>query len=59
MFLVPESPRWLAKKGRPEKVAESARQDWRTCYAERSVNEIEATLVNEIDKVDLRELLHA
>ena len=57
MFLVPESPRWLAKKGRSLKALRVLARIGGAAYAERSVKEIEATLVNEIDKVDLRELL--
>jgi SP family sugar porter-like MFS transporter len=57
MFFVPESPRWLVKRGRPEKALKVLARIGETAYAERSVRDIEATLVNEIDKVDLRELL--
>ncbi len=57
MFLVPESPRWLAKKGRSSRALRVLSRIGGAAYAERSVKEIEATLVNEIDKVDLRELL--
>lgn len=57
MFLVPESPRWLAKKGRSPRALRVLARIGGAAYAERSVKEIEATLVNEIDKVDLRELL--
>ena len=57
MFFVPESPRWLAKKGRSERARKVLDRIGGTAYAERSIRDIEATLVNEIDKVDLRELL--
>ncbi len=57
MFFVPESPRWLAKKGRSEKSLKVLGKIGGAAYAARSVKDIEATLVNEIDKVDLRELL--
>ena len=57
MFFVPESPRWLTKKGRSDQACRVLAKIGGTAYAERSVKEIEATLVNEIDKVDLRELL--
>ena len=57
MFFVPESPRWLAKKGRPEKALKVLARIGGSSYAERSVSDIQATLVDEIDKVDLRELL--
>ncbi len=57
MFFVPESPRWLAKKGRSGRSLRLLAKIGGPVYAERSLKEIEATLVNEIDKVDLRELL--
>ena len=57
MWLVPESPRWLAKKGRSEKSLKVLEKIGGAAYAARSVRDIETTLVNEIDKVDLRELL--
>jgi len=57
MFFVPESPRWLAKKGRSLKSLQVLAKIGGARYAERSIKDIEATLVNEIDKVDLRELL--
>ena len=57
MFFVPESPRWLAKKGRSEKALDVLKKIGGADYAQRSVRDIDSTLVNEIDKVDLRELL--
>lgn len=57
MFFAPESPRWLAKKGRSDHARAVLRRIGGTAYAEHSVKDIEATLVNEIDRVDLRELL--
>jgi SP family sugar porter-like MFS transporter len=57
LFFVPESPRWLAKKGRSEKSLRVLTKIGGAAYAQQSLEEIEATLVNEIDKVDLRELL--
>lgn len=56
MFFVPESPRWLAKKGRHERARGVLAKIGGEDYAERSLREIDASLVNEIDKVDLREL---
>ena len=57
MLLVPESPRWLMKKGRGEPARRVLSRIGGPAYAAASAQEIEATLVNEIDKVDLRELL--
>src|SRR5664279_388104 len=57
MLFAPESPRWLAKKGRRNSSLKVLARIGGAAYAQRSVKEIEATLVNEIDKVDLRELL--
>jgi SP family sugar porter-like MFS transporter len=57
MFFVPESPRWLTIKGRSRKAIEVLNKIGGDAYAARSVKDIEATLVDEIDKVDLRELL--
>jgi SP family sugar porter-like MFS transporter len=57
MFFAPESPRWLIKKGRPDKALKVLNRIGGLSYAQRSIRDIEATLVNEIDKVDLRELL--
>ena len=57
MFFVPESPRWLAKKGRSKRARAVLEKVGGAEYAAFSVNEIEATLVNESNKVHLRELL--
>jgi SP family arabinose:H+ symporter-like MFS transporter len=57
MFFAPESPRWLAKKGRSHSAREVLTKIGGAEYAAESLKEIDATLVDEIDKVDLRELL--
>jgi len=57
MFLVPESPRWLAKNGKPEQARAVLEKVGGQPYAINALKEIEATLVNEIEKVDFRELL--
>ena len=59
MFLVPESPRWLAKNGRSDSARRVLQKVGGEQYATAALNEINATLVNEIDKVDFRELLRA
>src|SRR5271166_1674784 len=45
MFFVPESPRWLAKKGRSEKSLKVLEKIGGAAYAVLSVKDIEATLV--------------
>jgi MFS family permease len=57
MFFVPESPRWLAKNGKPELARSILGRVGGDAYARRTIDEIEATLVNEVEKVDFRELL--
>jgi sugar porter (SP) family MFS transporter len=57
MFFVPESPRWLAKNGRPENARLVLEKIGGRTYADKAVEEIEATLVNETRKVDFSELL--
>ncbi len=57
MFFVPESPRWLAKKGRAKESQRVLARIGGAAYADRSLKDIEATLVNGSDKVNLRELL--
>ncbi len=57
MFVVPESPRWLAKNGKPQKALAVLAGIGGESYARAELAEIEDTLVNEIEKVDFRELL--
>ncbi len=57
MFFVPESPRWLAKNGKPEEAQSILGRIGGSAYAHQAIGEIEATLVNEVEKVNFRELL--
>jgi sugar porter (SP) family MFS transporter len=57
MFLGPESPRWLAKNGKPEAARRVLNRLGGTSYADAALAEIQGTLVNEIETVNFRELL--
>ncbi len=57
MFLVPESPRWLAKNGQRERARRVLARVGGDAYAGTALADIEATLVNEDARVDFRELL--
>jgi SP family sugar porter-like MFS transporter len=57
MFFVPESPRWLAKNGKSEQAKGILGRIGGSAYADRAIGEIEATLVNEVEKVNFRDLL--
>jgi sugar porter (SP) family MFS transporter len=57
MFFVPESPRWLAKIGRPDGAKIILKKIGGESYSANALKEIESTLVNETEKVDFRELL--
>jgi MFS transporter, SP family, arabinose:H+ symporter len=56
MFFVPESPRWLAKNGKHENARKILARIGGDAYAGQAIRNIEATLVNEREKVDFREL---
>jgi sugar porter (SP) family MFS transporter len=57
MFMVPESPRWLARNGRHTAARSVLGRIGGEDYAGAALSDIEATLVNEIQEVDFRKLL--
>jgi len=57
MFFVPESPRWLAKNGRPEQARGILAKIGGEGYAGAALADIQATLVNEVQRVNFRDLL--
>jgi SP family arabinose:H+ symporter-like MFS transporter len=57
MFIVPESPRWLAKNGQPERARQVLARIGGDAFAQKELEDIEETLANEIARVEFRELL--
>jgi sugar porter (SP) family MFS transporter len=57
MFFVPESPRWLARNGQRERARRVLARVGGDAYAGAALADIEATLVNEVARVDFRDLL--
>ena len=57
MFFVPESPRWLAKNGKPQNARFVLKRIGGEDYSTAALGEIEATLVDEIEKVNFGDLL--
>ena len=57
MFFVPESPRWLAKNGKSQSAQAVLQKIGGENYAGAAFTEIESTLVNEIERVNFRDLL--
>ncbi len=57
MLVVPESPRWLVKNGRDKKASRVLEKVGGKTYANQGLEEIRASLVDEIAKVNFRELL--
>jgi len=57
MFLVPESPRWLVKNGKDETAGKVLEKIGEKSYAQDALANIKKSLVNDIEKVNFRELL--
>jgi SP family sugar porter-like MFS transporter len=57
LFCVPESPRWLVKNGQRERARGVLTRLGGASFAAQAVADIESTLVNEIRKVNFRDLL--
>jgi MFS transporter, SP family, xylose:H+ symportor len=57
MFVVPESPRWLAKNGAPERAKRVLSRIGGELYGANALGEIEATVAQDAKRVDLRMLL--
>jgi SP family sugar porter-like MFS transporter len=57
MFIVPESPRWLAKNGQPDRARGILSRIGGELFAAKELDDIEETLANEVVRVDFRELL--
>ncbi len=57
MFVVPESPRWLVKNGKSRKAHKVLGAIGGESYADEALTDIEATLVNDVERVDFHELL--
>ena len=57
MFAVPESPRWLAKNGAHERAKRVLSRIGGQAYATLALAEIEATVLQDAKRVDMRSLL--
>lgn len=54
MFLLPESPRWLAKNGAHERAQRVLSRIGGESYGKQALGEIEATVLNHANQMDLR-----
>ncbi len=57
MWLAPESPRWLAKNGKPAQAREILAKIGGEKYAAQALDEIKASVADEIRQVNFRDLL--
>jgi len=57
MLAVPESPRWLVKYGHPDRARAVLARIGGQPYAIAALTEIQATVINEIEQVNFRDLL--
>ncbi len=57
MFIVPESPRWLIKNGKDKQAQDVLEKIGGAAYAANAVQEVKDTLVNEIERVNFKDLL--
>lgn len=57
MFLVPESPRWLAKNGAGEGARRVLSRIGGDSYGAQALSEIEATIAQDLNRLDFRVLL--
>jgi SP family sugar porter-like MFS transporter len=57
MFIVPESPRWLVKNGKDQLAGSTLEKVGGAAYAADALAHIKESMVNEIEKVNFKELL--
>jgi MFS transporter, SP family, arabinose:H+ symporter len=57
VFIVPESPRWLVRNGQTDRARKVLARIGGQAFAASALADIEATLANEVGRVDYRELL--
>ncbi len=57
MFFVPESPRWLVKNAKDERARRILARIGGPSYADSAITDIRQTLVDEIERVNFRDLI--